>query len=413
MINSKISETVYYNQNIHQWDNITFYLNNNLIVENNSESFNWKEVAILSGKNNSRLILPIKPRAISYNNNYKNDFSVGLFKKEFMTTIKGILTHKNLPVKDASVNLSTPLGLSLTVLSDENGRFEANIIKQAYNDEITIYVNKNNLRYSSTLKLDKRISNKGLNIDLEEYYDSISGKIFTLFEDKPQSDVLVKLKDVNRNNVISKVFTDNSGYYEFQKIPKGNYNIFIETYGTTHYLKDKDNKISEIYIGKNKKKFDKAKFKISQINKGIWEQLNFIRGLKSDYVFDIHVDNQNRIWFACHTGLSVYDGNKYKNFGKKEGLRGGAVAKIFEDSKGLIWVLERHEYAGTGGIKIINDNYEVENFAKIYGIDDIGFSSIGEDNKGNIVLGGSFGLFIYDGENIQNIKYGDGLGSGT
>ena len=198
-----------------------------------------------------------------------------------MTTIKGILTHKNLPVKDASVNLSTPLGLSLTVLSDENGRFEANIIKQAYNDEITIYVNKNNLRYSSTLKLDKRISNKGLNIDLEEYYDSISGKIFTLFEDKPQSDVLVKLKDVNRNNVISKVFTDNSGYYEFQKIPKGNYNIFIETDGTTHYLKDKDNKISEIYIGKNKKKFDKANFKISQINKGIWEQLNFIRGLKA------------------------------------------------------------------------------------------------------------------------------------
>ena len=184
LINSKISETVYYNQNIHQWDNITFYLNNNLIVENNSESFNWKEVAILSGKNNSRLILPIKPGAISYNNNYKNDFSVDYLKKEFMTTIKGILTTKIYQLSDASVNLSTPLGLSLMVLSDENGRFEANIIKQAYNDEITIYVNKNNLRYSSTLKLDKRISNKGLNIDLEEYYDSISGKIFTLFEDK-------------------------------------------------------------------------------------------------------------------------------------------------------------------------------------------------------------------------------------
>ena len=47
--------------------------------------------------------------------------------------------------------------------------------------------------------------------------------------------------------------------------------------------------------------------------KGLWEQINFIRGLKSDYVHDIYVDNQNKIWYGCHTGLSVYDGNKYKN----------------------------------------------------------------------------------------------------
>ena len=67
---------------------------------------------------------------------------------------------------------------------------------------------------------------------------------------------------------------------------------------------------------------------------------------------------------------------------------------------------------GVGSIKVINDNYQIENFAKKYNIDDIGFSSIGEDNMGNIIFGGSSGLFIYNGENIQNIRYGDGLGSG-
>ena len=56
------------------------------------------------------------------------------------------------------------------------------------------------------------------------------------------------------------------------------------------------------------------------------------------------MDNQNRIWFACHTGLSVYDGNKYKNFGKKEGLRGGAVAKIFQYSMCRSGALETYEY---------------------------------------------------------------------
>ena len=53
-----------------------------------------------------------------------------------------------------------------------------------------------------------------------------SGKIFTLFEDKPQSDVLVKLLDKTNNKVTSKVFSDNSGSFEFQKIPKGNISCF-------------------------------------------------------------------------------------------------------------------------------------------------------------------------------------------
>ncbi len=411
-INSKTSETAFYNHNIHPWDNISSYLNNDLVVENSSEPYNWHEISLVAGENNFRLIFPLRPKGISFNNNYRNDFSIGLFKKEFATAIKGKLTHKRLPVKDASINFSTPLGLSFTVQSDEKGRFEASIINQAFNEQVSIYINKNNLKYSSILNLNKKNPSSNLNIELEEYYDSISGKIFTLFEDKPQSNVLVKLKDTNNKKVISKVFSENSGNFEFQRVPKGTYNVYIETDGNVQYFKYKNNQIAEISIGSNKEQVDNINFKIPQINRGIWEQLNFIKGLKSDYVFDIHVDNQNRIWFACHTGLSVYDGNKYKNFGKKEGLRGGAVVKIFEDSKGLIWILERHEYVGTGSIKIINDNYEIENFAKKYDIDEIGFNSIGEDNMGNIIFGGSSGLFIYNGKDIQNIRYGDGLGSG-
>ena len=40
-----------------------------------------------------------------------------------------------------------------------------------------------------------------------------------------------------------------------------------------------------------------------------------------------------------------------------------------------------------------------------------GFSSISEDNDGNIIFGG-YGSIYFDGENIQNLRYGDGLGSG-
>ena len=72
------------------------------------------------------------------------------------------------------------------------------------------------------------------------------------------------------------------------------------------------------------------RIKAPQVNKGLWEQINFIKGLSSDYVHDIYVDNQNKIWYGCHTGLTVYDGNQYRKFGIKEGLSGTAVIKIVD-----------------------------------------------------------------------------------
>ena len=59
-----------------------------------------------------------------------------------------------------------------------------------------------------------------MNIDLKNIMIQYSGKVFTLFEDKPQSDVLVKLLDKTNNKVTSKVFTDNSGILNFKKFQK-------------------------------------------------------------------------------------------------------------------------------------------------------------------------------------------------
>ena len=154
------------------------------------------------------------------------------------------------------------------------------------------------------------------------------------------------------------------------------------------------------------------RIKAPQVNKGLWEQINFIKGLSSDYVHDIYVDNQNKIWYGCHTGLTVYDGNKYRKFGIKEGLSGTAVIKIFEDSDGLIWIIERNDWNSGGGIKTIDNNYRIENFLEKYNIKDVGFSAVSEDNDGNIIFGGHMGLFIFNGEEIRSLRYGDGLGSG-
>ncbi len=412
LIQSKKKVKAYYNQNLHPWDEITFYLGNELIIEKSGESFNWKEVNLNKGTNIGRLIFQLEPDAISFNQNFSNEFSIGIFKQDFITTLKGKITFNNKTVSDASIEITTPKGLAFQIMSDRSGRFEHRIINQAYGDELNIYCFKDKLKFSSVIKIEKDYNLSEMEIELEEYYDSISGKVMTLFDDEPQSDILVKLLDVTTDVVTSKVFTENSGKFKFNNIPKGKYQISIETDVGVFYAKENNGEKTNITIGRKKKLADDVKIKIPQINKGLWEQLNFIKGLKSDYVYDIHVDNHNKIWFACHTGLTVYDGNKYKNFGKKDGLTGGAVVKVFEYSKGLIWIVERNEYNGGGGIKTINNNYEVENFLLKHDLKEIGFSTINEDNEGRMIFGGQAGFFIFDGNEIKTLKYGQGLGSG-
>ena len=37
-----------------------------------------------------------------------------------------------------------------------------------------------------------------------------------------------------------------------------------------------------------------------------------IDGLRSNYINDIMTDSKNRVWYSCHTGISVYDGKDSK-----------------------------------------------------------------------------------------------------
>jgi len=402
----------YYNQLLHPWDIISFYLDDELIVKKSPDSFNWKNVNVRNGTSRGRLIFQLEPDAISFYQNFRNDFSIGLFKQDFITTLKGTVTYNKIPVSEAIIDISTPTGLSFQMKSNESGKYEHKVINQKHIDELLVYCYKNKLKFSSVINISKNDNLYELNIALDEYNDTISGKVITLFEDKTQSDILVKLINISSNRVESKVFSDNSGKFTFSDIPKGKYQILTESDKESYYAEDEIGQKITIKIDRSDKVVDNLIIKAPQLNKGIWEQINFINGLKSDDVLDVHVDDENKIWFGCHTGLSVYDGNEYRNFAQKDGLRGTAIVQIFEDSKGLIWIIEKNQYNGQGGIKTIDKNYKIVNFLTLHGINEIGFNAIDEDDDGNIIFGGQNGLYVFDGKNVKKIKYGDGLGSG-
>lgn len=62
-------------------------------------------------------------------------------------------------------------------------------------------------------------------------------------------------------------------------------------------------------------------------------------GLPDNRVNDIVQDSLGRIWIATKTGIAMYDGVGWKNFGEKDGVPAIEYLKIKIDSKGVIWFL--------------------------------------------------------------------------
>jgi len=61
-------------------------------------------------------------------------------------------------------------------------------------------------------------------------------------------------------------------------------------------------------------------------------------GLPGSIVYSITMDKQGRVMFATDQGISIFNGNAFRNIGKKEGLEENEVLILFNDSKNRTWV---------------------------------------------------------------------------
>jgi ligand-binding sensor domain-containing protein len=61
-------------------------------------------------------------------------------------------------------------------------------------------------------------------------------------------------------------------------------------------------------------------------------------GLASSVVYDICQDRDGFIWFATESGVSRFDGTRFKNFTFEDGLSTNAILTLFADSKGRVWM---------------------------------------------------------------------------
>lgn len=145
-------------------------------------------------------------------------------------------------------------------------------------------------------------------------------------------------------------------------------------------------------------------------------------GLPSNNVFDIHEDQEGKLWFGTRVaerdhpdedqrtgagGLSMFDGESMRQFPEWSGLSANDVYTIYPDKSGHIWIstigqgVYRYDGSTFTNYQQTEASILEENSVNFFGI-----QSILEDSKGNMWFGCSGGLFRLEGEGVVNVRVG-------
>lgn len=120
--------------------------------------------------------------------------------------------------------------------------------------------------------------------------------------------------------------------------------------------------------------------------------------ISGDFINDIYQDVSNRTWIATEKGISLFDGNGFKNYGTQDGLTDENVRIVFSDSSGILWC--GYEGSGLDMISIGKNSVNVTNFSK----NDFDRTSLSsqivysmiEDESGSIWVGTNGGVSKFD-----------------
>lgn len=129
------------------------------------------------------------------------------------------------------------------------------------------------------------------------------------------------------------------------------------------------------------------------------EVFNTAKGLSSDVIYSIASDNKGCVWFGTKEGASCFNpiSGEIKNYSVKDSLGGNNIYRIYKDSKGRMW------FGALGGDLAMYDGIRFKKFGKQDGITHRFILSITEDKNGNIWLGTYGGaIYVYDGKTFTN-----------
>ncbi|MBL0145013.1 MAG: histidine kinase [Chitinophagaceae bacterium] len=106
-------------------------------------------------------------------------------------------------------------------------------------------------------------------------------------------------------------------------------------------------------------------------------------GLPSGYIERVFEDSKGYLWICTYGGLSRFDGRNFKNYDIKDGLPGNFCDEIFEDKIGNLWICTRKGISCFNG-KTFTNYLNPDTLASTY----TAHPSINQNNQFSFVLNG-------------------------
>lgn len=134
---------------------------------------------------------------------------------------------------------------------------------------------------------------------------------------------------------------------------------------------------------------------------------NIENGLSTRLVYDVCQDSSGIIWTATHDGISSYDGFKFKNYDRKDGLPEQQYKRMICDGYGKIWCLpsyandtlvyySNNSFTILTPISVPDNTFTLSDFAVLY-----------DDGKPIVCIGGDRGLYLFKNEVWKRIYVSD------
>lgn len=129
------------------------------------------------------------------------------------------------------------------------------------------------------------------------------------------------------------------------------------------------------------------------------------RGLGINFIYQVFIDSRNRVWFATDgKGVTVFDGNNFKNYSINEGIKAKTIYSITEDEFGVIWL----NSAKDGLFSF--DGKSFVNYNRLKGIRNSENAGIITDNNNNLLVISNGSIDILNVKTKQILYHDEELG---
>ena len=296
--------------------------------------------------------------------------------------------------------------------SDENGKYTINIPDVKTNADYELRVHGRDY-FTNITYIGKLNSGQNKKIDpVIKKWPVLSGNVLNIDGKGKQVAILVEAVPVENNLDKLMTYTDSEGSFDFRRLRPLKYHLRLHGKNDFKYFLDENGNKRIFDMKSNSTGYKDLEIKIETLAKGTWENITYIDGIQSTYSYTNLIDKNNQLWIGSYTGLSIYDGQDMKNITYEEGLPRYPIFDILEDKDGNIWVGSSTLGSSNGGLAKFSQ-YSLETvYDTSNGLSGNGVNCIAQDNNGRILVGGTGGFQIMDGDSIQVFDYTNGLANG-